>query len=524
MDGPEQQEHISQTQSGRFSSRLSNGEEQGHHQSLRADNNFFRLVVESLEDYAVFTTDTEGNISSWNTGAEKVLGYQEREIIGKNIAILFTQEDNRNSVSQHERENALRDGRGQDERQHVKKVGRLFWASGLVFPLYDEQQQFRGFTKILRDVSKQKLVQQRLIDAQAYAESIVETIREPLLVLDKNLCIVSANRSFYKTFRVSKQETEHRYIYELGNGQWNSSELRMLLEDILPRDTSFEDYQVEYDFPHIGEKIMLLNGRKLYREANHTEMLLLAFEDVTERVRLERLKDNFLRIASHELKTPITSLKGYVQLLLRRFRKQGNDEPAVSMLTKVERQMERLVVLVNDLLDLSRLQTGKFTLHEEPFDLEQLVQQVVEDIQSTTTSHHLLFENVAPVTVYADRGRIEQVLINLIINAVKYSPQSDKVYIRLTEDDSTVTVSVQDSGRGIDAAHLQRVFEQFYQIERTSSEAKDGLGLGLYVAHEIVKAHNGSMNVESVVGQGSTFSFTLPHSSSNSDCEETNTK
>ncbi len=510
MDGSEQLGHVSQTQMGQFSSRLSNNEEQGYHKSLRNDNDFFRLVIESLEDYAVFTTDTEGIISSWNTGAEQVLGYNEQEIIGKDIAILFTEEDVKNRQPQVERENALRQGRGQDERQHVKRDGSLFWASGLMFPLVDEQQQLRGFTKILRDMSEQKLVQQRLADAQAYTESIVETIREPLLVLGKDLSVISANRSFYRTFQVSPQETLHHYVYKLSDGQWNIPELRILLEDILPNDSSFEDYRVEHTFPEMGERIMLLNARKLYREANHTEMILLAFTDVTERIQLERLKESFLRIASHELKTPITSVKGYVQLLLRSFRKQGNDEPAVNMLTKAERQLDRLTGLVNDLLDLSRLQTGKFTIHEETFDLTQLVQEVVGDVQTTTTSHRLAFENAEPILAYGDRDRIEQVLVNLMINAIKYSPQADKVLIWLMKNASSVVVNVQDLGQGIDAAHLQKVFDQFYQVETTSPEAKTGLGLGLYISNEIVKAHNGQMNVQSIVGQGSTFSFTLP--------------
>ncbi len=507
MEGSEEQEQIPQTQTGEYNSRLAKTD--GHHASFRSSDEFFRLVIESLEGYAIFTTDREGVISSWNTGAEKLLDYSEQEIIGKNAAIIFTPEDIERQEPEKELERAARTGRGVDERLHVKKDGTRFWGSGLVFPLFDEQKTILGFTKILRDLSEQKRAQRLIADARVYAEGIVETIREPLVVLQKDLRVISANPAFYHTFHVTKTETEGHYLYELGNGQWDIPELRAQLEEILVRNTTLSNYQIEQDFPIIGRKVMRLNARKLYREANHTEMIVLAIEDITEHMSLERLKDEFLRTISHELKTPVTSVKGFAQLLLRRFTKQG-DEQAVRMLTRMDAQLDRLTGLVNDLLDVSRIQVGKLALREDLFDLTELVQEVIEDIQATTSTHHLSLEGQGRPRVYGDRDRIEQVMINFLTNAIKYSPHADKVLVQLSTSKHEVMVSVQDFGMGMADVHQQRVFEQFYQANDLTETTRTGLGMGLYISNEIIKRHHGRMWVKSTKGEGSTFLFTLP--------------
>ena len=151
--------------------------------------------------------------------------------------------------------------------------------------------------------------------ARDYAEAIVETIREPLVVLDSKLRIITANRSFYKIFHVKKDETELKLIYKLGSGQWNHPKLRHLLEDVLPQKSFFQDFEIEQDFPDIGKRVVLLNARKIIQKSNKQPMILLAIEDITEKKQLEQQKDDFISIASHELKTPVTSIKAYAGLL-----------------------------------------------------------------------------------------------------------------------------------------------------------------------------------------------------------------
>ncbi len=503
-----QEPHTPQTDTGQFSSRLSESEGQGLHHQFRVGDEFFRLVLESLEEYAVFTTDTDGTISSWNSGAQRLLGYTEPDIIGKPFALIFTPEDIENHAPQGEFAQALQTGRGEDERYHVKKDGTLFWASGLLFPLFDSEKNLRGFTKIVRDLTEQKRAQQLIAEARAYAESIVETIREPLLVLDTDLRVVLANRAFYTTFHTTPQETEQQVVYTLGKGQWNIPALRHLLEAILSSATVFEDFRVEDEFPAIGKKVMLLNARTLSRETHDRELILLAFEDVTEQDRLQQMKDEFIRIVSHELKTPVTSLKGFAQLLLRRFQKQ-EDEQTAHILSRMDRQLTILSTLINDLLDVARLQRGKLLQKEEVFNLADLVRETVEDIQAITPTHHLVFEGDENAPVNGDRDRLGQVLINLLTNAIKYSPQAEKVAVHLVTEERFATVRVEDFGIGIATVHHEKVFEQYYQVTDQGTNSS-GLGIGLYISNEIIQHHQGRMWVESTEGVGTTFTFSLP--------------
>jgi len=252
---------------------------------------------------------------------------------------------------------------------------------------------------------------------------------------------------------------------------------------------------------------LVLENARLYREAQ---------EEIAERKQieaklreLEQRKDEFISIASHELRTPVTSLKGFTHILQRRFTKQG-DEQALHFLAHMDTQLDKLTKLITDLLDVSRIQIGKLPFQEEPFDLTLLVQESVENLQAGTQTHQLLCERTGSALVYGDKDRLGQVLINLLTNAIKYSPDADKVLVRVSTDQHTATVSVQDFGIGIAESHHEYIFERFYQVSDPMEKTSPGLGIGLYISNEIVKRHHGRLWVESTKGHGSTFSFTLP--------------
>jgi len=229
-----------------------------------------------------------------------------------------------------------------------------------------------------------------------------------------------------------------------------------------------------------------------------------------ERLALLETVDEFINIAGHELKTPVTSLKGFAQLLYRRSKRKG-DEEALRFLGRMEGQLNRLTSLINDLLDLSRIQSGKLEYRIEPFDLALLAQEVTTTLQATTPTHTLLLENAAHIPVSADRERIRQVFTILLTNAIKYSPETSRIVVRVevAENASEVLVTVQDAGVGIEQAYHQKIFDRFYQVSNNVI-LPSGLGIGLYLAREIVRFHHGRIWVESGKGAGSTFRFTLP--------------
>lgn len=345
--------------------------------------------------------------------------------------------------------------------------------------------------------------------AQSYAEAIVETVREPLVVLDAQLRVVTANRSFYKIFHVNKKETEKKLIYKLGNGQWNHPKLRYLLNDILPQKSFFQDFEIEHEFPVIGKRVILLNGRMLIQKNPAEPLILLALEDITEKKQIDRQKDDFISIASHELKTPVTSIKLYAQIL-QKHPLLTNDKKAADMLSKMDVQMNRLTELVASFMNVYKLGTGKLRLHKSHFVLAELVAEVVANFQYTVTSHTVEQVGDVKAVVFADTARINQVLVNLISNAIKYSPDADKVIVKISTIKDKVTVSVQDFGMGIPKQEQSRIYERFFRAKGKKEGKIPGLGLGLFISSEIIKQHKGDLWVDSIDKHGSTFYFTLP--------------
>jgi len=236
--------------------------------------------------------------------------------------------------------------------------------------------------------------------------------------------------------------------------------------------------------------------------------------DITEQRRLEQQKDEFLGVASHELKTPITSLKVYAQMLERGFRQNG-DAHAADLLGKMNSQLNRLKGLVEDLLDVSKIENGQLRMQPSYFEMNALVGEAVEEVQRAAPRHALMLDLDVPVTLFADRDRIGQVLINLLTNATKYSPQADKVVVKTERTRDRLITSVQDFGIGIPKEKQVHLFERFYRVEGDSQLTYPGLGLGLYISAEFIKRHHGSIWLISEPGAGTTVSFSLPlHQSS----------
>lgn len=359
------------------------------------------------------------------------------------------------------------------------------------------------------DVNELKHSLDLLKYALDYSEAIVDTVRLPLIILNKDLQVLTANRAFYDTFKLSPKETENHSIYQLNNNAWNIRKLKFLLEKILPKNTHFENYEVDIDLPSKGHRTMLLNARRTYRQVNNTEAVLLAFEDITDRKQLEKQKDDFIGIVSHELKTPLTSIKAFAQLLEKNL-KQSENEKGTFYLSKMTDQMERLTQLMASFVNVYKIQNGKLALHKKIFKIDELVTTTVQNFQYTTKSHKIEYDETSGLSVHADSERIAQVLINLISNAIKYSPQKKRIVVSSIKDKNNVVVSIQDFGLGIPLEEQGKIFDRFFRVKGKKEKGISGLGLGLYISHEIVTQHKGKLWVESIEGKGSTFYVSLP--------------
>jgi PAS domain S-box-containing protein len=230
----------------------------------------------------------------------------------------------------------------------------------------------------------------------------------------------------------------------------------------------------------------------------------------TESQAAVELRNDFISVASHELRTPVTSLKVYTEVLQRQFERRGDDNTS-RYLGKMNAQIEKLTVLISDLLDVSKIESGKLDLRHDRVDLGAMAAEVVETIQATTDKHRIKIQGAVARPVRGDRDRLGQVLTNLLTNAVKYSPQANEITVRLLEQKQGAGIEVEDFGIGMEKEHLSRVFDRFYRVSSPDEKTFPGLGIGLYISNEIVRRHGGTMAVKSTKGSGSVFRFTVPY-------------
>jgi signal transduction histidine kinase/CheY-like chemotaxis protein len=366
-------------------------------------------------------------------------------------------------------------------------------------------------------------------DIETYAQDIVDTVREPLLMLDTTLRVRSANRAFYQTFKVSSEETENRLIYELGNGQWDIPDLRTLLEDIVPKSSAFDDFELAHNFPVIGRRVMLLNARKL-QAGHHGELLVLAMEDVTERRRAEeeaakakeaaenanKTKSMFLANMSHELRTPLNAILGYSEMLQEEAIEQNLAAGFSTDLEKINAAGKHLLSLINDILDLSKIEAGKMELLLESLDLVNLIEEVSSLIRPTVEKNaNTLHIRHAPGLgmIRADQVKVRQALLNLLSNAVKFTRGGN---ITLEADRESmdgrewITFRITDTGIGLTADQMVKLFQDFAQADASTTRQFGGTGLGLALTRRFCQMMGGDVTVRSATGEGSVFTIKLP--------------
>lgn len=373
-----------------------------------------------------------------------------------------------------------------------------------------------------------------VIDAEwvsEYAESIVEAVQIPLLVLDGRIHLVSANRIFYETFKTNKNDAIGTSLYELNECQWNIGGLKQALGEMLEKKTFFQNVSVTCDSGEGGSKVMSLSARPI-QSHNGITMILLAIEDITDRKNRERdrkellvqaqiakreaekaslAKDIFLATLSHELRTPLTSLVLQAQMLQR-----GNmDDAKVKKACKaIERAAKTQSQLIEDLLDVSRIVTGKLKLELSLVDLSEIIRSAVETVTPMAENKPITIQVKAAASVgqvSGDPNRLQQVVWNLLSNAIKFTPKGGSILIELAEKDRFAEIQVTDEGIGITSEFLPQVFNRFSQSDDSNTRAHGGLGLGLAIVKHVIEMHGGSVRVESEgKDRGSKFTVLIP--------------
>lgn len=622
--------------------------------SSPASLELLRVTLSSIAD-AVITTDADGRITFLNPVAQALTGWPQDDARGLPVESVFriineaTRATTPCPVAQ-----ALREGVAVGLKNHtllIARDGSEKHIDDSAAPIRDEVGTLTGAVLVFRDIGERRKQERRADAALAYAQAILDTLRHGFLVLDGNLRVKSANASFYRRFQVAEKDTVNRLVYELGGGHWNIPRLRTLLEEIIPSNHSFEDFEVEHNFPRIGLRTLMVNARRLQND-ELGELILMGMEDVTERrsaeqalrdseirfrrlfqfakdgilildarsgkildanafmcgllgqdlpqlagkelfeiglfkdveenkamfqklrsegyvryehlpvqtpagkttsvefvssvytennrlvaqcnvrdisertlleeqIRLQSLalteqsrrKDEFLAMLSHELRNPLAPILSATHLL--KLQEKGVENPIQQQSREViERQVANLTRIVNDLLEVSRVVSGHIQIRLEAVDLCQVVRHAFESfgpIMKDRKQQILMSVPPDPVWVHADATRLEQILMNLLDNAVKYTGVDGRIWLELESRDGRAMLRVRDSGIGISGELLPCVFDLFMQADRSLDRAQGGLGIGLNLVQRLTKLQGGTVEAHSEgLGKGSEFIVSLP--------------
>ncbi len=389
----------------------------------------------------------------------------------------------------------------------------------------DDKQKLSNQKTIIHQEKRLSALKNLLV----YYKEVSETVIEPFIILDKNFHVVTANLAFYKTFKVKKQDTEGKLIYNLGNNQWDSTELRELLERILPKHRVLSNYTVTHNFPAIGCKTILLNARQV----DSKQLILLAMNDITSQVNLnhdsdemtenlikqrDRLqglndaKDEFISLASHQLRTPATVVKQYTAMLAEGYAGKLTKKQ-MAMLNIVYESNEQQLEIIEDLLRVARVDAGKVYLEKSSCNVAEQVQTVIHQqaiLFKSREQNVIVNKPLVDVMAFIDPKLMTMVIANLLDNAGKYSPQGGQVTIDIEQTDTQTIVSITDKGVGIHKKDHQNLFKKFSRIENSMTDTVVGTGLGLYWAKKILDLHGGSIEVTSEHNEGSTFIVKTP--------------
>jgi two-component system CheB/CheR fusion protein len=408
------------------------------------------------------------------------------------------------------------------ESEIQDRAGR--WHRMQIRPYKTTEDKVDGAIVSLVDIDALKHHVREVEWARDYAAGIVEAVQVPLLVLDEDMRVISANEAFYQAFGSSVAETQKKSLFELSGGAWDVPSLRASLGEMLAKNTRLRGLEVEHEFPHQGRRRMSLSARSVHSRTG-VPMLLLALEDITERAELlvhtqqakeeaekaNRAKDQFLATLSHELRTSLSTMLMQAQLL----RRGGMDEARLQRAGEaIERSTKMQVQLIDDLLDVSRIVTGKLRMRFQKILLPEVIQAAIESVSAQADKKSIQFEvsldeSLGPVS--GDPTRLQQIVWNLLSNAIKFSADGQRVTVVLERMNGHARLRVSDRGAGIEAASLQSIFDRFMQEDSSSTRLFGGLGLGLAIVRHLVELHGGIVQAESPgKGQGATFTVTLP--------------
>jgi len=488
-----------------------------------------RLLVDSVQDYAIFALDPRGYVLSWNAGAQRLKGYRSEEIIGRHFSTFYPPEDVASGKPAWWLNAAVRDGRVESEGWRVRKDGTRFWANVVITALRDETGTLVGFAKVTRDLTERRAAEERLRQSEERFRLIVQSVRDyAIFMLDPGGHIASWNTGAQRLKGYRPEEIIGRHFSTFyppddvaaGKPAW---ELEVAVRDGRVED---EGWRVRKDGTRFWANVVITALRD---ETGTLVGFAKVTRDLTERRAAEeraiadarriaraeaesRTKSEFLTAMSHELRTPINATLGFAELM-----EVGIGGPVSERqreyLARIRSSQERLLGIVTDLLNYSRMEAGQVEYDLGPVPVHELVQTVLPLVEPQAlekgieVAHGLCPEGLV---ARADRPKAEQVMLNLLSNAVKFTPAGGRVAVGCGTAEGRVVITVADTGPGIPPEQQGAIFQPFVQLGRTLTSGHEGTGLGLAISRDLARAMGGDVTVASTPGGGATFTFSLP--------------
>ena len=502
--------------------------------ALRESDARFRVLVQNIRDYAVMMLDPQGRVTAWNEGAARLKLYSEEEIVGQHFSIFYPPEELAQGRPEQEIRTAEAEGRSEVEGFRVRRDGSRFWVNEIVTAIRDDEGRLRGFAKISRDLTETKRIRDALSESEERYRLLVENVRDyAIFMMDGAGRVVTWNPGARRIFGYEEAEIIGRdgSILFTPEDQATGEHEKELGTALAEGRAVDERWQMRKD----GSRFWASGVSTAMRDASGgvrgfskvcrdlTERRLveqqrerLLEQEMRARMEAERaitMKDEFLATVSHELRTPLTAILLWSRLL-RSGALGDDDEQRARALDTIEQSAVAQQQLIEDLLDISRIVSGKLRLNVRDAEAAPVVQAAVEAVRPMADARGVAIESSLDAgagRVRADPDRLQQVVWNLLNNAAKFTPEGGRVVVRLERVDRALRVQVTDTGKGIAPEFLPHVFERFRQADASTTRQHGGLGLGLAISQQLVELHGGTIRADSPgEGLGATFTVELP--------------
>lgn len=523
-----------------------------------------RLLIERVQDYAIFVLDAGGHVLTWNPGAERLKGYTSSEIIGKHFSVFYPEDAIRSGKPRWELEVATAEGRVEDEGWRLRKDGSRFWASVIITALRSDEGELLGFAKVTRDLTERRFAEEELRESEERFRLLVQGVRDyAIFMLDPAGMIATWNAGaarlqgyteaeilgqhfsrFYPPEELANGKPERDLAIAMDTGEYSEEGWRLrkdgsrfwasiVITPIRSANGQLAGFaKVTRDLTEriAAQERALADARRIAAEEAARTALetrageLAALSDQLQRQAAElearrreaesanRVKGEFLAAMSHELRTPLNAIAGYAELLELGIHGPVTEEQRVA-LSRIQRSQQHLLGIINDILNFSRIEAGQVTYDIRDVDVERVLQAVTPMIAPQALARALdlnVTTSPQPLIARGDVAKVEQILLNLLSNAVKFTPPGGTVEIACTERGQHILIDVRDTGVGIATDQLEAVFAPFMQVGRGLASPKEGTGLGLAISRDLARAMAGELTVRSAPGAGSTFTLTLP--------------